>query len=355
MQSWQYLRLNIDNYLLKDGADPMYGPLDMSNNKITNLGTGTQNADAVNKQQVDASFNLKVNKAGDTMTGPLNVNYQNAFVDIKTTQQDQNSTLYLSTPYNDSSTKKTAIIANGITSFSRANLHFCLNNTANDSTNVTLSDSRMCILNSGNVGIGTSTPTATLDVNGNIRLSGNMSFNGLSRTLYKYNILMNIFSNKSMPRIGAYTIPAIFPACTYTFESPITELTPNGLGYLSIISGEFLASLTNGSGEDEWGFGFCIENTDGYRFYSNFVGMYLRSGATITINMVTEIYRLFSDIMFYGKPKNVSFVFLSLTDDSIVIRSTADIQMSLTYDTIQIPITTASTVSFSGRSWVINT
>ena len=55
MQSWQYLRLNINDYLLKDGQEPMSGPLDMSLNKISNLGNATENGDAVNKSVMDAS------------------------------------------------------------------------------------------------------------------------------------------------------------------------------------------------------------------------------------------------------------------------------------------------------------
>lgn len=73
MQSWQYLRLNIDDYLLKDGQEPMSGPLDMSSNKISNLGNAQQDSDAINKSVMDTSLNLRVLKSGDTMTGPLNM------------------------------------------------------------------------------------------------------------------------------------------------------------------------------------------------------------------------------------------------------------------------------------------
>ena len=73
MQSWQYLRLNINDYLLKDGQEPMSGPLDMSLNKISNLGNATENGDAVNKSVMDASLNLRILKSGDSMIGPLNM------------------------------------------------------------------------------------------------------------------------------------------------------------------------------------------------------------------------------------------------------------------------------------------
>ncbi len=52
--------------------------------------------------------------------------------------------------------------------------HFALKNET-DSTNVDINDARLTIHNSGKVGIGTRTPTTTLDVEGQIRLSYNSS------------------------------------------------------------------------------------------------------------------------------------------------------------------------------------
>ena len=49
----------------------MTGELDMSTNKIVNLGTPTANADAATKAYVDTADALKVAKAGDTMSGAL--------------------------------------------------------------------------------------------------------------------------------------------------------------------------------------------------------------------------------------------------------------------------------------------
>lgn len=44
----------LNNYLLKSGASPMEGNLDMSNNKITNVGTPSSDFDAANKSYVDS-------------------------------------------------------------------------------------------------------------------------------------------------------------------------------------------------------------------------------------------------------------------------------------------------------------
>jgi hypothetical protein len=58
------------------------------------------------------------------------------------------------------------------TSYGAGELHF-LNNTTTDNSDMTLSDSKMMIDSSGNVGIGTTSPGYKLDVNGVINVSDN--------------------------------------------------------------------------------------------------------------------------------------------------------------------------------------
>jgi len=63
----------LEAYFLRlDGSTPMASSLPMGNNKITGLLAGTAPQDGVNFTQLDT----KVNKAGDTMTGPLNMGSQ---------------------------------------------------------------------------------------------------------------------------------------------------------------------------------------------------------------------------------------------------------------------------------------
>lgn len=179
--------------LLVDGTNSMLADLNMGNHIIKNMEAGVDSLDAVNKSQLDLKAdttyvntqdNLRVLKTGDTMTGKLLLNYATPDIEIRGTQENQNSNLFLSTPYNNGTTKKTAIIASGITSYSRANLHFCLNQLADNTTSVSVSDSKMCIINStGNVGIATTTPSEKLDVNGNGIVRGSLNMNTTNKII----------------------------------------------------------------------------------------------------------------------------------------------------------------------------
>lgn len=77
---------------------------------------------------------------------------------------------------------KTGIISAPSGSYARSDLHFALNSDAN-AVNASVSDSKMVIKNSGNVGIGTTTPTEKLDVNGHIRTNNQLLVNYSAPTL----------------------------------------------------------------------------------------------------------------------------------------------------------------------------
>jgi len=72
---------------------------------------------------------------------------------------------------------KTKILAVGDGAFGQSDLFFALNNQ-NNGNSASLNDTRMVILRTGNVGIGTTNPGYKLDVNGNINFSGNLFQNG---------------------------------------------------------------------------------------------------------------------------------------------------------------------------------
>ena len=82
--------------------------------------------------------------------------------------ENADAILYLGTQHknnaNNTGIGKAAIIAEGKSTYSRSNLHFCLNTAADNNVSASLSDSKMTILNEGNVGIGTTNPACKLHV-----------------------------------------------------------------------------------------------------------------------------------------------------------------------------------------------
>ena len=112
-----------------------------------------------------------------------------SYADLVITNMNEhnNARLLLGTPYNIDSTSafKAAIIADGAGSYSRCDLHFCLDQSTNNTVNADINDSKMVIkYDTGNVGIGTTGPGYKLDVNGDINMSTGSSFriNGVAQT-----------------------------------------------------------------------------------------------------------------------------------------------------------------------------
>jgi hypothetical protein len=94
---------------------------------------------------------------------------------IRGAEENNTATLFLGTGTQGISAYKCAIIAEGITNWSRSTLHFCLNNAGNPpltgsgyntypTYNATIADAKMSILRDGTVGIGNTTPMALLTV-----------------------------------------------------------------------------------------------------------------------------------------------------------------------------------------------
>jgi hypothetical protein len=88
-------------------------------------------------------------------------------VAIMATSESTNATLYICSPYNTDSPRKTAIIAAGQGGWSKASLNFCLEDSfgTSISSSATLSNARMTIQPNGCVGIGLTNPSYLLHVN----------------------------------------------------------------------------------------------------------------------------------------------------------------------------------------------
>jgi hypothetical protein len=111
-----------------------------------------------------------------------------SYADLVITNRNENNKarILLGTPYNQDATSafKAAIIAEGIGSSSRCNLHFCLENSTDNAANADITDSKMVIkYDTGNVGIGTTTPGAFLDVNGTSAVN---SYSSAVRRFFNY-------------------------------------------------------------------------------------------------------------------------------------------------------------------------
>jgi hypothetical protein len=106
-----------------------------------------------------------------------------SYADLVITNQSEhnNARLLLGTPHQTTSSSafKAAIIADGAGTYSRNDLHFCLENSTDNTANADLSDSKMVIkYDTGNVGIGTTSPSYKLDVNGTMNVTSGLRANG---------------------------------------------------------------------------------------------------------------------------------------------------------------------------------
>ena len=122
----------------------------------------------------------------------------NGNVVVRTTGEGASAAIYLATPHDtNNSAMKCAIIAEGISTFSRSKLHFCLDDTADNTTtyNASVSNARMTIIPSGNVGIGKTDPEHKLHVEGTVKITGATE---TAPTTYTVNIGGNLGVSKDI-------------------------------------------------------------------------------------------------------------------------------------------------------------
>ena len=126
---------------------------------ITGLGSANLDSRYYTESEADSRF---INASGDTMTG--NLNLQSSSLKLYSNQNTADAYRYIGTQYANGNGNNKAEIRFAIDGAdTRTRLQF---HTANGAGNI---DERMRITSSGNVGIGTTSPTQKLEVVGNVK------------------------------------------------------------------------------------------------------------------------------------------------------------------------------------------
>lgn len=150
--------------------------------------------------------------------------------------------------------QKNAIISSAIGDWGRANLHFAVN-TAQDNSNVSTTNSKLMISGStGNVGIGTVTPSQTLDVRGLGNFSGTIFINNntdvslfqtTSNTSASYVPYVGAIANLNMNQFNITNIKSISASGTFatsngtiSFGNPGTTANISAIGRSSFAFGD---------------------------------------------------------------------------------------------------------------------
>ena len=143
------------------GATSIGGNLNMNSHQINNVANPSSNSDALNLGYADSRY---VNVAGDTMTGDLNMNGHKV-TNLVMTDSHGTSSEAANKNYVDWASSTTV----------NSSVSGSTNYVAKFTGSHTIGNS--IIYDNGNVGIGTSSPSAKLDVNGTATVHGTLNVN----------------------------------------------------------------------------------------------------------------------------------------------------------------------------------
>ncbi len=146
--------------------------IEIGNYGSTNNASGSKihfntwgNSISTSRRVMTVSSNGNVGIGTTAPNANLEIYKQDGKIRISDTRADGGTAfgeLGLEFTHHNTAVTKTAIIAKGIYSWKRADLHFILDDGADDNSYITGTDTRMIIKNNGNVGIGTTAPHAPL-------------------------------------------------------------------------------------------------------------------------------------------------------------------------------------------------
>lgn len=184
-------------------------------------------------------------------TKNFEMNFTNASAMIRSKNENETSSLFFSTPFQNTGVAKSAIFAVGQTSFSQNDLHFCLNNNNDNNDEVDLTDSRMVIKKNGFIGMGTTTPSDPLTiVNSNTKnlliqntVSGNGSYMRIDKNSGSLQAGFGWDGNGLSSANDRVYVGSISnaPVGIYVNNSFVAQFTSNGLENSSTGNGNVIA------------------------------------------------------------------------------------------------------------------
>jgi F0F1-type ATP synthase delta subunit len=253
----------IGSYISHDGA-----PGDVSRFGFPQGNTFTITTDNTERFRINSVGDVSIGNDTDIGSGHKmtvidgSTSSDGSYADLVITNQSEhnNARLLLGTPnqLTSSSAFKAAIIADGAGTYSRNDLHFCLENSTDNAANADLNDSKMVIkYSTGNVGIGTTNPGYKLDVSGTGRFTSSVtasSFSGSGSGLTGLSASQISSGTLAVARggtnISSYTTGDII------YANGTTSLTKLGIGLpgevLTVAGGNPLWAPASGGGSSVW-------------------------------------------------------------------------------------------------------